>query len=65
MVQLVDAGYDATLISGELDGVLTFNILIGPYDGLIQANGASRTLREAYQIDASILVRTEASEIEP
>ena len=65
LVDIVDAGYDATLISGELDGVLTFNVLVGPYDGLIQANAASRTLRDAYQIETSIMVRTEASEIEP
>ena len=56
LTELVDAGYDGTLISGEVDGEMLYEVRLGPYPGLDQAQRASQVVRDAHGMSPAVLV---------
>jgi general secretion pathway protein D len=57
LTALVDLGYDATLVSGERDGKLLFEIRVGPYESLEQAEDATRVIERSQGLVPSILIQ--------
>jgi cell division septation protein DedD len=56
LTNLLDAGYDGTLVSNESGGRLVFNVQLGPFDDLEEAERAAKTLDAAYGYAASVTV---------
>jgi general secretion pathway protein D len=60
LTELLDAGFDATIVTRDEAGTLVFEIRIGPYEDLAAANRAAAVLRESYGLSPSISVLSEA-----
>jgi general secretion pathway protein D len=56
LTNLLDAGYDGTLVSSESGGRLVFNVQLGPFRDLQEAERAARTLDAAYGYSSSVTV---------
>ena len=56
LTRLIDAGYDGALISSQADGVLLFEIQLGPYGDIEVAQQTFEILRDAYGLDPAITV---------
>ncbi len=56
LTRLIDAGYDGALISSQADGVLLFEIQLGPYDDIEVAQRTFEILRDAYGLDPAVTV---------
>jgi len=56
LTELVDAGYDGTLISSDSDGTLVFTIQVGPFDDLWNAQRAAQMLDASYGYSSSVTV---------
>lgn len=57
--ELLDAGFDATIMTRDQAGTLVFEIRVGPYPDLAAANHAAAALRESFGLSPSISVLTE------
>jgi hypothetical protein len=57
LTTLVDLGYDGTLVSGELEGQVLYEIRIGPYDSLDAAEAAGHVLQRSEDLTPTILVQ--------
>ena len=53
---LLDRGYDASILSGEVDGVLVFELRVGPYDRKQEAEDVAVVLVEAFGFDTSVML---------
>jgi len=53
---LIDEGYDGTLISNEVDGTVYFNLQIGPFATIEEAQQASELLRDVHRLEPSVVV---------
>ncbi|HME70531.1 MAG TPA: type II secretion system secretin GspD [Myxococcota bacterium] len=58
--ELLDAGFDATIVTRDQAGTLVFEIRVGPYPDLAAANHAAAMLRESFGLSPSISVLTES-----
>jgi general secretion pathway protein D len=58
--ELLDAGFDATIVTRDQAGTLVFEIRVGPYTDLTAANHAAAALRDSFGLSPSISVVTEA-----
>jgi hypothetical protein len=58
--QLIDAGYDGTLISGDRDGTVFHQVRLGPYPSIEAAREASGVIREAFGLAPTVVVETES-----
>ena len=56
LTRLLDAGYDGTLVSGQSDGNLVFELVVGPYPEYEMALDAATALAEVYDYDPTITV---------
>jgi general secretion pathway protein D len=56
LTELVDAGYDGSLISSDSDGVLVFTLQVGPFDDLWTAQRTAETLDASYGYSSSVTV---------
>jgi general secretion pathway protein D len=54
--EVLDAGYDATLVSGARDDGVLFELRLGPYASLEEAEHAADTVREAFGLSPSVTV---------
>ncbi len=54
---LLDRGYDGTLVATEADGVVVFELRIGPYDTLRRAENAAEVLSEAFGLSTGVMLR--------
>ncbi|MEZ4354135.1 MAG: type II secretion system secretin GspD [Myxococcota bacterium] len=61
LTDLIDAGYDGTLVTGDARGRLVFTIQVGPYDELWEAERTAETLDAAYGYSSSVTVLREAA----
>ena len=52
----MDAGFDGSLVSGNVDGFVTFEVRLGPFEDLDDAEHTAEVMRSAYGFDPSILV---------
>jgi len=60
LTELLDAGFDATIVTRDEAGTLVFEIRVGPYEDLAAANRAAAVLRESYGLSPSVSVLSEA-----
>jgi hypothetical protein len=56
LTDLVDAGWDGTLVSGEVAGAVVHEIRIGPFGDLEDAEDASTIIGEAFGLSPSVVV---------
>lgn len=56
LTTLLDAGYDGTLVSNESGGRIVFNVLLGPFDELWEAERSAATLDAAYGYSSFVTV---------
>ena len=60
LTELLDAGYDGTLVSSESGGSVVYEIRLGPYPDQKTAEQAADTLRSAYGLAPSVMVQRES-----
>jgi general secretion pathway protein D len=56
LTKLLDAGYEGTLVSGESEGTLLFEVRLGPFASLEEAEQAASVARQAFGLDPTVLV---------
>ncbi len=56
MLELVDAGYDGLLVSNPVGDAALFEVQVGPYPTLSDAERAAATLERAYELEPKIIV---------
>jgi len=57
LTTLVDLGYDATLVSGERNGQLLYEIRVGPYESVQEAEEAKQVIEHSQGLAPSILIQ--------
>jgi general secretion pathway protein D len=57
LTELVDAGHEGTLLSGETDEVMLYEIRLGPYDNLDDAQWVREVLRRSHQLAPTVLIQ--------
>jgi hypothetical protein len=66
LTELVDAGYDGTLVSNEEAGAVFYELRLGPYDTADRANRVAETVRGAYGLSPTVIqLQPEAEEQSP
>jgi general secretion pathway protein D len=56
LTRVLDAGYDGTLVSGEADGALLYELVVGPFADMQGASEVGEVLREVYDFAPSVTV---------
>jgi general secretion pathway protein D len=56
LTELVDAGYDGTLVASGAQGRVAYELRIGPYRELAEAERAVETLRRAYDLSPQLVM---------
>ncbi len=56
LTELVDAGWDGTLISGDVGGRTMFEVRLGPFEDLEEANAVAETVARTHQLQPAVLV---------
>jgi len=54
--QLIDAGFDGTLVSGDHGGTVLYEVRLGPYESLEDADKAKARLRESFDLAPGVFV---------
>jgi len=62
---LIDEGYDGTLVSNDVGGSVYFELQIGPYPTIDEANRASRSVQNVHGLEPSVVVVSEEAAEEP
>jgi general secretion pathway protein D len=57
--ELIDAGYDGTLISADRNGAILYEVRLGPYPSMESAREAAGVIRESFGLAPSVVVETE------
>ncbi len=55
LTELVDAGYDGTLLSSQQGGAAFYELRLGPYDTNEQANHAAEAVRRGYGLSPTVI----------
>ncbi len=58
--QLIDAGYDGALISGDTDGTVLYEVRLGPYPSIEAAREVAGVIRETFGLAPTVVVETES-----
>ncbi len=53
---LIDRGYDGTLVAAEQDDLVVFELRIGPYETLEEAEDAAEVLNEAFGLSTGVML---------
>lgn len=56
LTELVDAGYDGSLVSGKMDGEVLYEIRLGPYPTLDEAQERAEVVRHSFQLEPQVVV---------
>ena len=64
LTNMLDAGYDGTLVSGEADGAIYYELILGPFADLQEANDAAAVLNEVYGYSPTVTVIEEAPRVD-
>ena len=56
LTALLDAGYDGTLVSREAHGVVLYELRIGPFDSLEEAQRVGGVIQRSHDLAPSVLV---------
>ena len=62
LTELVDAGFDGTLVSTGDVGRVRYELRVGPYGSVAQAERAAETLQRAYELPSQIVIEREDSQ---
>ncbi|MBW2712652.1 MAG: hypothetical protein JRC77_02780, partial [Deltaproteobacteria bacterium] len=62
LTQLIDGGYDGSLIAEEAGGSILYRIVLGPYHDLHAAEATSDSVREVFGLTPSVLLEHLESE---
>ncbi len=62
LTDLIDSGFDGTLVSTEQSGQVFYQIQIGPYDTLDEANKSGEVVRRQHGLAPSVIVAPAESE---
>jgi len=54
--ELIDAGYDGTLVSGDSGGTILYQVQLGPFEDQTAAAHAAQALREGFDLRATVTV---------
>ncbi len=65
LTELVDAGYDGTVVAARSAGSILYEIRLGPYRELAEAQRASEAVAGAFGLSPAVVVGGEASLAEP
>jgi hypothetical protein len=68
LTELVDAGFDGTLVSSQTAaGTVLYEIQLGPYDTLDEAQRVGKVVQTAHGLPSSVMVQPapEAEEVKP
>ena len=63
--ELIDEGYDGTLVSNDVGGSLYFELQIGPFLAIDQAERAAQFMRDVHDLKPSVVVVLEGAAEEP
>ena len=63
--ELIDEGYDGTLVSNDVGGSLYFELQIGPFLAIDQAERAAQFMRDVHGLKPSVVVVLEGAAEEP
>lgn len=61
LMELVDAGFDGTLVSSGQDGRVRYELRLGPYTDVDQAERAAATIQRAYGLSSQIVLERQAA----
>jgi general secretion pathway protein D len=56
LTQLLDAGYDGTLVSGDAGGGVLFEVRLGPFVDLESAEGAADVVRQGFGLSPEVVL---------
>jgi general secretion pathway protein D len=56
LTELVDAGYDGFIVTGDETGSLLFRVVLGPYENVETAREVAETVRAAFGLSPSVVV---------
>ncbi len=62
LTELVDAGFDGTLISTGEAGRVRYELRVGPYADISEAERAAATLQRSYELPSQIVIEREESQ---
>ena len=57
LTQLLDAGYDGTLVSSDTGGGVLFEVRLGPFSELETAEGAADVVRQAFGLSPEVVLQ--------
>jgi general secretion pathway protein D len=64
LTEILDAGYEGALVSGETDGVVLYEIQVGPYPEIDEAEQVASVLRRSFELEPSVFVVEKQQEVE-
>ncbi len=56
LTELVDAGYDGNLVSGEVDGAVLYQVQLGPFENVEEAERVGMALRRSHGLEPSVML---------
>jgi general secretion pathway protein D len=56
LTELVDAGHDGFILTGEESGALLYQVLLGPYDGMDEARRVADEVRAGFGLSPAVMV---------
>jgi cell division septation protein DedD len=65
LTELVDAGYDGAVETVPSAGVLLYEIRLGPYESLEQAQQAAEAVAQSFGLSPSVVVGEAAADAAP
>jgi hypothetical protein len=57
--QLLDAGYDGTLVSGDSSGTVLFDVRLGPFSELTRAKAVADVVSDGFDLTPTVIVEEE------
>ncbi len=64
LTDLLDAGYDGSLVSGDSEGTVLLELRLGPYESLAEAERVANTVRRSFGVTPSVLVERATEQVE-
>jgi Flp pilus assembly secretin CpaC len=56
LTDLVDAGYDGNLVSGDVGGVVLYEVQLGPFESIEAAERVAKTLRRSHGLKPTVML---------
>jgi hypothetical protein len=56
LVELIDAGYDGSLVSSNVGGTLLLDVRVGPYKTIEEAQGAAENIGRVHDVTPAVVV---------